>query len=70
VPPVNDVRCLFRGDFREGSSRRPGDMLPPVQILDGIIRQTILSHPNCRDETTRLQQWLLSHLVRGIPFDI
>jgi hypothetical protein len=39
-------------------------------LLDAIIRQTILPYPNFRDGTTRLQQWLLSHLVRGITFDI
>jgi hypothetical protein len=39
-------------------------------MLDAIIRQTILPCPNFRDGTTRLQQWLLSHLVRGIAFDI
>jgi hypothetical protein len=54
VPPVDDVRCLFSGDFGEGSSRGPGDMLPPVRILDGIIRRMILPHPNCRDGITRL----------------
>jgi hypothetical protein len=70
VPPVDTIRCLFGGDFREGSSRRPIDMLPPVHLLDAIIRRTILPRPNFRDGTTRLQQWLLSHLVRGITFDI
>jgi hypothetical protein len=54
VPPVDVVRCLFDSDFREGSSRRPVDMLPPVRLLDAIIRQTILSHLNFRDGTTRL----------------
>jgi hypothetical protein len=43
------------GDFGEGSSRRSSDMLPLVRILDGIIRQTILPHPNCKDRTTCLQ---------------
>jgi hypothetical protein len=45
-------------------------MLPPVRLLDAIIRRTILPCLNFRDETTRLQQWLLSHLVRGIAFDM
>jgi hypothetical protein len=70
VPPVYVFRCLLSSDFREGSSRRLVDMLPPVRLLDAIIRRTILPHPNFRDGTTRLQQWLLSHLVRRIPFDI
>jgi hypothetical protein len=70
VPPVDVVRCLLSSDFGEGSSRRPVDMLPPVGLLDAIIRRTILPRSNFRDRTTRLQQWLLSHLVRGIAFDI
>jgi hypothetical protein len=45
-------------------------MLSPVCLLDAIIRRTILPRSNFRDRTTRLQQWLLSHLVRGITFDI
>jgi hypothetical protein len=55
VPPVDDARCLFRGDFGEGSSKRLDDMLPLVRILDGIIRRMILPRPNCRDRTTHLQ---------------
>jgi hypothetical protein len=70
VPPVDVVRCLLGSDFGEGSSRRPVDMLSPVCLLDAIIRRTILPRSNFRDRTTRLQQWLLSHLVRGITFDI
>jgi hypothetical protein len=70
VPPVDIVRCLFGSDFMEGSNRRPIDMLSPVSLLDAIIRRMILPRPNFRDRTTRLQQWLLSHLVRGITFDI
>jgi hypothetical protein len=65
VPPIDAIRCLFGSDFGEGSSRRPVDMLPPVRLLDAIIRQMILPYPNFRDGTTRLQQWLFSHLVRG-----
>jgi hypothetical protein len=45
-------------------------MLPPVRLLDAIIKRTILPRPNFRDGTTRLHQWLLSHLVRGITLDI
>jgi hypothetical protein len=55
VPPIDAVRCLFGSDFREGSSRRPIDMLPPVRLLDAIIRRMILPRPNFRDGTTRLQ---------------
>jgi hypothetical protein len=56
VPPADTVRCLFGSDFGEGTNRRPVDMLPPVCLLDAIIRRTILPHPNFRDGTTRLQQ--------------
>jgi hypothetical protein len=56
VPPVDVVRCLFGSDFREGSSRRPVDMLPPIRLLDAIIRRSILPHPNFMDGTTQLQQ--------------
>jgi hypothetical protein len=45
---------LFGSDFGEGSSRRPVDMLPPVRLLDAIIRRMILPRPNFRDGTTRL----------------
>jgi hypothetical protein len=69
VPSIDVVRCLFGSDFGVGSSRRPVDILPPVRLLDAIIRRTILPHLNFRDGTTRLQQWLLSHLVSWIPFD-
>jgi hypothetical protein len=70
VPLVEDMRCLFSGDFGEGSSRRPHDMIPLVRILDGIIKRMILPRLNFRDGTTRMQQWLLSYLVRGMPFNI
>jgi hypothetical protein len=52
MPPVDVVRCLFGSDFGEGSSRRPVDMLPPVRLLDAIIRRMILPGLNFRDGTT------------------
>jgi hypothetical protein len=72
LPPVEDMRPCFRGDFGEGSIRIPTDMTSIARALDSIVRRTILPREGFREGFTRLQQWIVSHshLVRRVEFDI
>lgn len=70
LPPVEAVRDCFRGDFGEGSSRLPKDLTVTARILDSIVRRTILPREGYKEGLTHLQQWVLSHLIRKIPFDL
>jgi hypothetical protein len=61
---------LFRGDIGEGSSRLPSEMTTTARILDSIVRKTVVPREGFRDGLTRLHQWVLSHLIRKIPFGL
>lgn len=70
LPPAEAMCPCFRGDFGEGSSRLPNDMTATAHALDAIVRCTILPREGFREGFTRLQQWIVSHLVRQIELDI
>lgn len=70
LPPVDVMRPCFKGDFGFGSSRLPADLTPIARGLNSIVRHTILPRTGYRNGFTRLQQWIVSHLVRQIEFDI
>ena len=42
VPPTDLVRPCFTEPFGEGSSRTPCDLTPTAQLLDAIMRTTLL----------------------------
>ena len=47
-----------------------GDLTCPARILNFVIRKTHLPRPGYRDGFTRIQQWLIAHLIAHRPFDL
>jgi len=47
-----------------------GDLTCPARILDFVMRKTLLLRPGYRDGFTRIQQWLIAHLIVQRPFDL
>ena len=70
LPSVDFVAPCFRQPFSEGSSRTVGDLTRPAWILDFVMRKTLLPRTGYRDGFTRIQQWLIAHLVAQRPFDL
>ena len=70
VPSTDFVRPCFQQPFTEGSSRTPRDLTPLARILHEVLRRTILPRIGARDTITRLQLWLLAHIVRKEQFDL
>ena len=70
LPPVDFVAPCFRKPFGEGSSRTVGDLTRPTRILNFMMRKTLLPKPGYRDGFTRIQQWLIAHLIAQRPFDL
>jgi len=70
IPPVDFVAPCFRPPFGEGSSRTVGDLTRPARILDFVLRKTLLPRTGYRDGFTRIQQWLVAHLISQTPFDL
>jgi len=54
----------------EGSSRTVGDLTRPARIPDFVMRKTLLPRTGYRDGFTRIQQWLIAHLIAQRPFDL
>jgi hypothetical protein len=69
VPPKDLVRACFIEPFGEGSSRTPRDLTPTACILDSVMR-TLLPRGGYREGLTRLQLWLLHHLISQTIFYI
>jgi len=42
----------------------------PACILEFVMRKTLLPRPGYREGSTRIQQWLVAHLVAHREFDI
>ena len=63
LPPVDFVAPCFRPPFGEGSSRTVGDLTCPARILDFMMRKTLLPKTGYKDGFTRIQQWLIAHLI-------
>ena len=70
IPPVDFVAPCFRPPFGEGSSRTVGDLTRPAKILDFVLRKTLLPRTGYRDGFTRIQQWLVAHLISQTSFDL
>jgi len=70
IPPVDFVAPCFRPPFGEGSSRTVGDLTRPARILDFVLRKTLLPRTGYRDGFTRIQQWLVAHLISQTLFDL
>ena len=63
LPPTDFVAPCFCQPFGESSSRTVGDLTRPARILDFVMRKTLLPRPGYRDGFTRIQQWLIAHLI-------
>ena len=70
MPPIDIIRPCFTEPFGEGSSRTPWDLTPIARLLDAIMRRTLLQRMGYREGLTRIQLWLLYHLVSQTAFDI
>ena len=70
IPPVDFVAPCFRQPFGEGSSRTVGDWTRPARILDFVLRKTLFPRIGYRDGFTRIQHWLVCHLISKTPFDL
>ena len=70
IPPVDFVAPCFRLPFGEGSSRTVGDLTRPARILNFVLRKTLLPRTGYRDGFTRIQQWLVAHLISQTLFDL
>jgi len=70
LPPVDFVAPCFRQPFREGSSRTVGDWTCLARILDFVLRKTLFPRIGYRDSFTRIQQWLVAHLISKTSFDL
>jgi hypothetical protein len=63
LPLVDFVAPCFRQPFGEGSSRIVGDLTRLAWILNFVMRKTLLLRTGYRDGFTRIQQWLIAHLI-------
>jgi hypothetical protein len=70
VPPTDLVRLCFREPFGEGSRHTPVSLTPIARVLDAIVRRTLLPRLGYRDGLTRMQLWVVHHLISQTPFDI
>jgi hypothetical protein len=70
VPPTNMIRPCFREPFGEGSRRTSASLTPLARVLDAIMRQTLLPRLGYRVGLTRMQLWVIHHLISQTPFDI
>jgi hypothetical protein len=67
VPPTDLVRDCFREPFGEGSRCTPGALTAIAQVLDAIMRRTLLPREGYREGLTRIQLWLVHHIVSQTP---
>jgi hypothetical protein len=70
VPPTDLIKPCFTKPIREGSSRTPRDLTPTAQILEAVMRRTLLLRVGYHEELTRIQLWLVHHLVSQTIFYI
>jgi len=47
-----------------------GDLIRLAKILDFVLRKTLLPRTGYKDGFTRIQQWLVAHLISQTPFDL
>jgi hypothetical protein len=70
VPPTDLIRPSFHEPFGEGSRRTPASLTPLARVLDAIVRQTLLLRLGYRGGLTRMQLWVVHHLISQTLFDI
>ena len=70
MPPIDLVRPCFTEPFGEGLSRTPRDLTPIAQLLDAVMRRTLLLRMGYREGLTPIQLWLVYYLVSQTIFDI
>jgi hypothetical protein len=70
VPPTETVRACFHETFGEGSRRTPHDLTPTAHLLDAVMRRTLLPRDGYHEGLTRIQLWLVHHLISQTSFDI
>lgn len=70
LPPVDFISPCFCQPFSEGSNRSVRGLTHLAQILDFVMRKALLLRPDNFDRFTRIQQWLIAHLVAEREFDI
>jgi hypothetical protein len=70
VSPTDLIRPCFRESFGEGSRRTPASLTPLARVLDAIVRQTLLPRLGYREGLTRMQLWVVHHLISQTLFDI
>jgi hypothetical protein len=70
VPPTDMIRPYFREPFGEGSRRTPASLTPLVRVLDAIVRRTLLPRLGYREGLTRIQLWVVHHLISQTLFDL
>jgi len=70
LPPVDFVAPCLSQPFGEGSNRTVGDLTRPARILDFVMRKTLFPRIGYRDSFTRIQQWLIAHVIAQRPFDL
>jgi hypothetical protein len=63
VPPIDLILPCFREPFSEGSRRTPASLTPIARVLDAIVRMTLLLRLGYREGLTRMQLWVVHHLV-------
>ena len=54
MPPIDIVGPCFIEPFGEGSSRTPRDLTPIAQLLDAIMRRTLLLRMGYHEGLTRI----------------
>jgi hypothetical protein len=70
VPPIDLIRSCFREPFGQGSRRTPASLTPLARVLDAIMRRTLLPRLEYREGLTRMQLWVVHHLISQTSFDI
>ena len=70
MPPTDLVRAYFQEPFGEGSRRTPGALTPTARLLDAVMRRTLLLRGGYCEGLTRIQLWLVHHLISQTSFDI
>jgi hypothetical protein len=70
VPPTDLIRPCFCEPFGEGSRRTPASLTPLAHVLDAIVRRTLLLRLGYSEGLTRMQLWVVHHLISQTSFDI
>jgi hypothetical protein len=70
MPPTDMIRPCFREPFGEGSRHTPAILAPLARVLDAIVRWTLLPRLGYKEGLTRMQLWVVHHLISQTPFDI